>query len=113
MKNFNLDKNEIIFIAEIGGNHEGDFNYAVDLLSLAIESKVDSVKFQIYSGETLVNKKVDLERKEHFDKFTLSTEQYSELANICKKNRIDFILATGNQKNQNYFYQKGFKTIFN
>ncbi|MBJ13556.1 MAG: N-acetylneuraminate synthase [Candidatus Marinimicrobia bacterium] len=98
-----FSKDKVKLIAEIGGNHEGDFNYAVDLLSLAIESKVDSVKFQIYSGETLVNKKVDLERKEHFDKFTLSTEQYSELANICKKNRIDFSASIWNEDQLNKF----------
>ena len=37
-----------LLIAEIGGNHEGDFSYANDLLDLAIDSKADVVKFQIY-----------------------------------------------------------------
>ena len=45
-----------LLIAEIGGNHEGDFDYAKKLTRLAIESEIDVVKFQIYSGDTLVNK---------------------------------------------------------
>ena len=44
-----------LLIAEIGGNHEGDFEYAKKLTQLAIESKADYVKFQIYTGDTLVS----------------------------------------------------------
>ena len=47
--------NNVKLIAEIGGNHEGDFDYALELLDLALDAKVDSIKFQIYSGESLVN----------------------------------------------------------
>ena len=54
--------NNVKLIAEIGGNHEGDFDYALELLDLALDAKVDSIKFQIYSGESLVNEKVDKER---------------------------------------------------
>ena len=54
---------KVKLIAEIGGNHEGNFNYAVDLAHLAIESGVDSIKFQIYSGNSLVNEKVDPKEK--------------------------------------------------
>ena len=44
-----------LLIAEIGGNHEGNFNYAKKLTKLAIKSDVDVIKFQIYTGDTLVN----------------------------------------------------------
>ena len=53
---------KVKLIAEIGGNHEGNFN-RVDLAHLAIESGVDSIKFQIYSGNSLVNEKVDQKEK--------------------------------------------------
>ena len=53
MKKFKLvRKNGPLLIAEIGGNHEGDFTYAKKLTRLAIKSNVDIIKFQIYSGET-------------------------------------------------------------
>ena len=40
-----------LLIAEIGGNHEGDFGYAVELTDLAIGAGADVVKFQVYYAE--------------------------------------------------------------
>lgn len=71
-----------LLIAEIGGNHEGDFGYAKRLTQLAIESDADVVKFQIYSGNTLVNPLESPDRHKHFKKFELSKEQYVELAKM-------------------------------
>ena len=45
-----------LLIAEIGGNHEGNFNYAKKLVKLAISTGVDVVKLQIYSGSGLVSR---------------------------------------------------------
>tara|TARA_B100001250_G_scaffold65148_1_gene51614 strand:+ start:29293 stop:30297 length:1005 start_codon:yes stop_codon:yes gene_type:complete len=90
-------KDDVKLIAEIGGNHEGDFGYALELLQLAIESEVDSIKFQIYSGSTLVNEKVDKDRKEHFDKFTFSSDQYKEIALICLNHGVDFSASIWNE----------------
>ena len=47
MNNIWEGKHGPLLIAEIGGNHEGDFEYAVKLTDLAIKSDVDYVKFQI------------------------------------------------------------------
>ena len=44
-----------LLIAEIGGNHEGDFAYAKRLTELAIGADVDYIKFQLYSGDTSVS----------------------------------------------------------
>ena len=85
-----FDTNKVKLIAEIGGNHEGDFEYANHLTDLAIESGVDSIKFQIYSGKTLVNETIDKQRKEHFDKFSLTNEQYQQLAEKCIRSNVDF-----------------------
>ncbi len=82
--------NEIKLIAEIGGNHEGDFDYAVKLIELASESNVEAIKFQIYSGETLVNKDIDPSRKQHFDKFSFTDDQYIELAEKCISLDVNF-----------------------
>lgn len=69
-----------LLIAEIGGNHEGDFEYAKRLTQLAVESDADVIKFQMYSGDTLVNCVEDPSRHKHFQRFELSREQYIELA---------------------------------
>lgn len=83
-KNFQ-GKNGVYIIAEIGGNHEGNFEYAKYLTKLAAESGADAVKFQIYSGKTLVNKIYDPNRVKHFNRFQLKKSQYLQLASLCKK----------------------------
>lgn len=80
----------VLIIAEIGGNHEGDFEYARRLLQLAADSGADVVKFQIYSGETLVNRSEDPQRVAHFNRFALTTDQYLALARECNELGVDF-----------------------
>jgi len=82
--------NNVFIIAEIGGNHEGDYNKARELMHLAINAGVDSVKFQVYSGETLVNIKEDPSRVEHFNRFALSDKDYISLATECFSLGVDF-----------------------
>ncbi|ELP5730608.1 N-acetylneuraminate synthase family protein [Vibrio vulnificus] len=77
-----VGKHGPLLIAEIGGNHEGNFEYAKKLTQLAIESDSDFVKFQMYSGNSLVNPVESPERHKHFKKFELSREQYIELAKM-------------------------------
>jgi N-acetylneuraminate synthase/N,N'-diacetyllegionaminate synthase len=72
-----------LLIAEIGGNHEGDFEYAKVLTQLAVESEADYIKFQIYTGDSIVNPEVSPERNAHFKKFELTPDQHIALAEIC------------------------------
>lgn len=74
-----------LLIAEIGGNHEGDFEYAKKLCQLAIESKADFVKFQLYTGDGLVSRVESPDRNLHFKKFELSKDQHIELAEMVRK----------------------------
>jgi len=74
-----------LLIAEIGGNHEGDFEYAKKLTTLAIESDVDYIKFQLYTGDSLVSKVESEQRNKHFKKFELSREQHIYLAEMCRE----------------------------
>ena len=73
-----------LFIAEIGGNHEGDFQYAKRLTELAIESGADAIKFQIYTGDTLVSSHESPDRNRHFKKFELSQQQHIALAEMVR-----------------------------
>lgn len=77
-------------IAEIGGNHEGDFAIAKELLYSALNTECDVVKFQIYTGDTLVNPKLSPDRNKHFKKFELSIDQYHELAEITEAHGKEF-----------------------
>ncbi len=85
-----------LLIAEIGGNHEGNFEYALELTKLAIESDVDFIKYQLYSGDTLVSKVESPHRNKHFKKFELSNDQYIQLAELCESNGVGFMASVWN-----------------
>ena len=93
MNNIWEGKHGPLLIAEIGGNHEGDFEYAVKLTDLAIKSDVDYVKFQIYSASVLVNPCIDLDRYNHFKKFELTIDQYKFLAEKCRNAGVGFMAS--------------------
>ena len=67
-------------IAEIGGNHEGDFDAALRLADQALEAGADAVKFQVYYGDTLVSSVASPDRNAHFKRFELSPRQHLDLA---------------------------------
>ena len=79
-----------LLIAEIGGNHEGDFSYAKKLTREAIKSGADVIKFQIYSGNGLVNSKISPKRNKHFKKFELTKNQHLKLADMCLKSGVQY-----------------------
>lgn len=81
---------EPYLIAEIGGNHEGNVNYAKKLINLAAKSGVDCIKLQIYSEKSLVNKHLDQKRYNHFKRFSLKIEDYIYLAKFIKGKGLDF-----------------------
>lgn len=83
-------KSGVLLIAEIGGNHEGDFEYARQLTVQACQSGADVVKFQVYTGESLVSSVEDPDRVKHFNRFALTIEQYIELAKLCEENGARF-----------------------
>jgi sialic acid synthase SpsE len=82
-----------LLIAEIGGNHEGDFAYARRLTELAIDSGVDVVKFQLYRGATLVNALESPDRYTHFTRFELRREQHLELADMCRAAGVVYLAS--------------------
>jgi len=85
--------NGVYLIAEIGGNHEGDFEGSRRLTELACSSGVDAVKFQIYTGDSLVNRVEDPDRNAHFKRFELTKDQYLELSAICEEHDVDFMAS--------------------
>lgn len=98
-----IDKYSLPYIiAEIGVNHEGNFDTALKMIDLAKEGGADAVKFQTYKAETLASKNSpaywDLNceptksQYELFKKYDMFGEnEYISLAEHCKKVKIDFI----------------------
>jgi N,N'-diacetyllegionaminate synthase len=91
------EMHDVYVIAEIGGNHEGDFGLAKELLNQAVEAGVDAIKFQAYTGDGIANKVVDPDRVKHFNKFTLSLENHIELAEMCLNSNVDYLASVWNE----------------
>lgn len=82
-----------LMIAEIGGNHEGNFHVAKAMAEKAIDSGVDCVKFQIYRGDTLVSPVESPSRHKHFQRFELLPEQHIELAEMCRCAGVKYLAS--------------------
>ena len=93
LKNIWKGKNGPLLIAEIGGNHEGDFNYAKKLVRLAINTGVDVVKLQLYTGSGLVNSNLSEDRHKHFKKFELNKNEHIYLAKMCKAANVKYLAS--------------------
>ena len=87
---FNSKNNPLLFIAEVGSNHEGSFTEAKKIVKEACKSNADIIKIQTYTAENMVSKANDLERYKHFKKLELDISQYIEIAKICKKYKKKF-----------------------
>src|SRR3990167_10942901 len=81
--NFNI-------IAEIGVNHEGRLEKALELIYLAHDAGVGIVKFQSYTPKRFVAGN-DVARIERVTRFSLSEENHMELSALCKKLGIAFM----------------------
>ena len=91
-------KNGPLLIAEIGGNHEGNFTYAKKLVKLAIDSGVDVVKLQLYSGDMLVSPIESKKRFKHFRKFELTKKQHIYLAKLCRSSGVKYLASVWDLK---------------
>jgi len=87
--NFDLDK-EILVIAEVGNNHEGDFGIAQEMIKGAAQCGVDAVKFQTFNTEYYVSKS-DIKRYERLKSFELSKSQFEKLSELTHSLGMLFI----------------------
>ena len=81
--------NKAFVIAEIGINHNGNFNLAKKLISSAAKTGADAVKFQTYITEKRVDKNSPI-----FDilkKCELSFSQFSKLKKFSESKKIEFM----------------------
>jgi sialic acid synthase SpsE/sugar phosphate isomerase/epimerase len=95
--------NPCFIIAEIGINHNGSVEIARSLIDVAIEARVDAVKFQkrymdeLYTDEVLKDPSVVEQGLQYLvpilKQFELSDEHFKEIFNYCKKNNITFLCS--------------------
>ena len=83
-----LDK-DIVIIAEIGVNHEGSIESAMNLIRLAYESGADAVKFQSYTPERFITSD-DKERMKRVKNFHLNESDHLKLISHATNLGIPF-----------------------
>ncbi len=80
MKLFDKDLNQdVVYVAEIGVNHEGSVEAASEMIRLAADAGADAVKFQTYTPERYASAS-DPERLERVGTFALDAEAHHRLA---------------------------------
>lgn len=95
--------NSVFIIAEAGVNHNGNIELAKKLIDIAVEAKVDAVKFQTFKTENLVSKnakKAEYQEKttcknesqfQMLKKLELDIETHRILMAYCKEKKIMFL----------------------
>jgi len=98
--NFEIGGKRSFVIAEIGNNHNGDFDRAIEMIDRAAEMGADCAKFQmrhldqVYRQRTLKRSGDDLSTEYVLDllnRFELSVDQHMQLATYCGQKGILYL----------------------
>jgi sialic acid synthase SpsE len=81
---------DVLVIAEIGNNHEGDFGLARDMIQAAAAAGARAVKFQTIEPERLVSAS-QAARIEQLSRYAFSREQFASLAGIARAAGVMFL----------------------
>lgn len=105
--NFEIGTGRTFVIAEIGNNHNGNFERAVEMVDLAVDMGADCAKFQmrhldeVYRRRTLLKDGEDLGTEYVLDllrRFELSVEQHRDLAKYCVRKGILYLCTPWDTK---------------
>lgn len=84
IKSMKPSDSNFTIVAEIGVNHEGSLDKALELIYLASDAGADAVKFQSYTPERFIASN-DPERRERTRRFFLSREAHLKLAKLANQ----------------------------
>lgn len=111
-----ISNNRIFIIAEIGNNHNGSFDRAIDMIDEALESGADCVKFQmrhlnkVYRKKALKKDGEDLGTEYVVDllnRFELSRDDHVKLFNYAKKKNITYMCTPWDDESINFLENMG------
>ena len=97
ISNFDFTGKQVFIIAEIGNNHNGDIDRAIEMVDVAISVGVDCVKFQmrniasVYRKRSLAKDGEDLGTEYILDlleRFELKKEEHAKVAEYCSSKGI-------------------------
>jgi sialic acid synthase SpsE len=90
---------KVYIISEIGNNHNGSIDAAIDLIDKSIDCGVDSVKFQIRDANSLYRKRKNFTSedlgaeyiKDLLSKVELTVDEHIEIRKYCAEKNISYI----------------------
>lgn len=97
---FEIGSSRVFVIAEIGNNHNGNFDRAIEMVDQAVKAGADCVKFQmrhldeVYRQRTLRKDGEDLGTEYVLDllrRFELTVPQHKQLADYCSKKGVLYL----------------------
>ena len=83
-------RERVLVVAEIGNNHEGNFDVARRLVEAAAEAGAHAVKFQTFKTERFISP-TDVARVKRLKSFELSYPQFAALADLARSRGLLFI----------------------
>ncbi len=98
--NFKVGLNKVFIIAEIGNNHNGSIERAIEMVDQAKDIGVDAVKFQmrnlseVYREKSLNKQSEDLGSEyiiDLLDRFELSLQEHKKISEYCSKIGIQYM----------------------
>jgi sialic acid synthase SpsE len=103
-------------IAEAGANHNRNFEQALALIDIAVESGADACKFQTYSSETLYSKNTpDFAGYKNLNKLIkdieLPREWQKDLKQYCDEKDIEFMSTPFDEKAVDELVNLGVKRL--
>ncbi len=111
-----MNSPQTFIIAEAGVNHNGSFDMALKLIAVAVEAKVDAVKFQTWKTELLLTKEAGLaeyqkngsnEIQNQYDLvkgLELSIDEFIELKKFCDSKNIIFFSTADETESADSLY---------
>jgi sialic acid synthase SpsE len=80
-------------ISEIGLNHGGDLNKAIEMIRISKECNCSTVKFQFYYPEILCTDRNCFDSYKLLDKIKMRPQWIPILADECRRHRIEFLVT--------------------
>jgi Sialic acid synthase len=116
MEKHSIGENRVYVIAEIGNNHNGDFDRAINMIDEAKDAGADCVKFQmrhldkVYRKKTLVKDGEDLGTEYVIDllnRFELPKDQHKKLFEYAKSKNITYLCTPWDTDSVNFLNKMG------
>jgi len=87
--NINL-KQDVMIVAEIGNNHEGNFQLAKEMVKLAADTGVHAVKFQTFKTENFIYQ-LNTKRFKQLKSYELSYTEFEKLSEMAQSCGLIFL----------------------